>query len=192
MITVCGMLGVGLILLTASASGQDKKDLAPDFMKFANPGPEHKLLGGLVGTWKTKVKFYTAPGKPPQESTGTMTAKWVLGDRFVAQHYKGEAMGQPFEGLGLLGYDIRKKEYTATWADSMTTAVMTSHGKYDAAKKTFTFQDEVYDPYVGKKVKTRDVWQIVDKDTQLQKMYRRTPEATEDFLVLEIQYKREK
>jgi hypothetical protein len=132
------------------------------------------------------------PGKPPQESTGTMTCKWVLGDRFVAQHYKGEAMGQPFEGLGLVGYDNQKKEYTATWADSMSTAVMTSHGQYDSAKKTFTFRDEVYDPYVGAKVKTRDVWRIIDNDTSVQEMFRRGPNDKEDFKVLEIHYKRVK
>jgi hypothetical protein len=107
-----------------------------------------------------------------------------LGERFVAQHYKGEAMGQPFEGLGLVGYDNHKKEYTGTWADSMTTAVTTAHGKYDAAKKTFTFRNEMFDPYVGVKVKTRDVWRIIDKDTQLQEMYRRTPDANKDFKVL--------
>jgi hypothetical protein len=182
----------GLVLLATPAVGQDKKDLPPDFLKFSKPGPEHKRLGVLVGTWRTTVKFYTAPDQPPQESKGTMTGKWILVERFVAQHYKGEAMGQPFEGIGLVGFDNHRKKYTATWTDSMTTAVTTGLGEYDSDKRTFTFHNEVFDPYVGVKVKTRDVWRIIDNDTQVQEMFRRTPTAKEDFMVLEIHYKRQK
>jgi hypothetical protein len=191
-VSVGTSLSLCLLAIAGTAAGQDKKDLPQDFLKYSQPGAEHKALGALVGTWKTAVKFYPGPGKSPQESTGTMTMKWVLGERYVAQHYKGSFGDQPFEGLGLMGYDTREKKYTSTWADSMSTSVMSSRGSYDAAKKTFTFHDEVFDPYVGVKVKTRDVMRVVDADTLTQEMYRRTPEAKEDFKVMEISYKREK
>jgi hypothetical protein len=191
MLVVTALLAC-LLTVAGTTAGQDKKDLPPDFLKFSQPGPEHKVLGALVGTWKCAVKFYPGPGKSPQESTGTMTMKWVLGERYVAQHYKGTFGDQPFEGLGLMGYDNRERKYTSTWADSMSTAVMNSRGNFDATKKALTFHDEVFDPYVGVKVKTRDVIRVVDPDTLTQEMYRRTPDAKEDFKVMDITYKREK
>src|SRR5206468_1017807 len=138
-------LTAAVLLLGDRAGGGEKKkepSFAEMMAKFGTPAAEHKNLEPLVGTWHAKVKFYLAPNKPPEESEGTMTRKWIFGKRFVHEEYEGQAAGQPFRGLGLAGYDRTKKKYTGMWVDSMSTAIMTSEGTYDPATKTFTYTSE--------------------------------------------------
>ena len=64
---------------------------------------------------------------------------------------------------------------------------------YDAAKKTFTYQSEDFDPASGKKMKGRDILRIDGDDQQTFEMYRQPAEVEgKEFKVLEIVYTRKK
>jgi hypothetical protein len=196
-----GVAAVALLWLVAGrgAGAGDKKEggqPSPEkimelVVKLGTPGPQHKLLEPMVGEFTCKVKIYMAPGKPPVESEGTVSRKWILGGRFIQERYTGEAMGKPFTGLGWVGFDNKQKKYTVAWIDSMTTSIMTSQGTYDADKKTFTFTGEEDSPFFGGRVKTRDVVRIPDADTQVLEMYRLMKGAPE-FKMMEIVCKRKK
>jgi hypothetical protein len=179
---------VGLLILgVRQGTAQDKKDgndIAAALAKYGTPGPEHKALEPLVGNWDCKVKFWTGPGKA-EESTGTAKREWILGNRYIAEHYKGTAFGQPFEGMGVTGYDRFKKKYTAGWVDSMSTSIMTSYGTYDPATKTFTYTGEEDDPISGMKMKTRDTLKIIDNNKHVLEMYRQGQQGPE-MKVMEI------
>jgi hypothetical protein len=162
----------------------------PDF-KIPQPGPEHKVLDPLVGTWHAKVKFYMDPTKPPQESEGMMTREWIMEGRFVQEKYEGKAFGSNFKGMGLSGYDPQKKKYVGTWVDTLSCSIMISYGDYDAKTKTLTSYSDDIDPYTGLKTKGRDVFRFVDTDNQVMEMYR-TPEKGKEMKVLEIHYARVK
>src|SRR6185436_20447428 len=95
-------------------------------MKAAMPGPAHKVLDSMVGTWDTNVTSWMMPGADPISGTGWSENKWVLGGRFVEQRFKGDFMGMPFEGIGYTGYDNVKKHYFGSWMDNMGTGMMTS------------------------------------------------------------------
>jgi hypothetical protein len=160
--------------------------------KLAAPGPNHKVLGSLAGTWETKVKFWMNPDKDPMESEGVMVRKWILGGRFLQETYhQGDPKNPTFAGRGLLGYDNSKKKYTAMWVDSMSTGISTSLGTYDKEKNTFTFTSEGVDPYTGNKMKSRDVFQVVDADHTVSEMFKQSPNGKE-IKVLEIKYTRKK
>jgi hypothetical protein len=159
--------------------------------KLGTPGPQHKLLEPLIGEFTCKVKMYMAPGKPPVESVGTVSRKWILDGRFIHERYTGEAMGKPFTGLGWIGYDNKQKKYTVAWIDSMSTSIMTTVGTYDPDTKTFTYVGEEDSPFFGGRVKMRDLVRISDADTQVLEMYRQTKGAPE-FKMLEIVCKRKK
>ena len=187
----------GQVLLGGGDKGKapGKQPSAEEMMammaKLAKPGPNHKHLEPLIGSWACKVKFYGVPGQGPQESDGTVTRKWILGNRFVQEDFTGTAMGQPFTGMGLIGYDNAKKKYSVAWVDSMTTAIMTASGTYDAGTKTFTYLGEDLDPYSGKRMKSRDVLRVIDGDTHVMEMYRE-PQGGKEFKMLEITCKRKK
>src|SRR5262249_55616944 len=87
-------------------------------IKAATPGPEHKRLNDLAGSFTYTMKAWMAPGQPPQESTGTSENKWILDGRFLAQTVSGTFAGMPFHGYGLSGYDNVQKKYVSVWMDS--------------------------------------------------------------------------
>ena len=178
-----------LLIAPFSLPAQDKKD-PPD---PSAPGPEHKILESLAGTYGAKVKAYFEPGKPPEESTGLMKRKMLMGGRYLQEEYEGKIGPESFSGMGLVGFDKIKKKYVVTWIDSMSTGFMSSEGTYDAAKKTLTYISEDIDPNTGKKTKGRDVLRMDSDDQQTFEMYRQTmDEGGKEVKVLEIVYSRKK
>jgi hypothetical protein len=169
--------------------GQEKKD-PPD---LSAPGPEHKLLEHLTGTYTAKVKAYFEPGKPPEESIGVMKRKMLMGGRYLQEDYEGKIAGEDFNGMGIIGFDKVKKKYVFSWIDSMSTGFMTSEGTYDAAKKTFSYVSEDLDPASGKRMKGRDILRVDSPEQQTFEMYRQPlDEGAKEFKVLEIIYTKKK
>jgi hypothetical protein len=186
------------LLVTACATAvvaddkDGKKNLFAEYIeKFGPPGPEHKLLEPLVGTWHANVKMWMEPGQSPQTSEGTLVRKSVLDGRFVAEKYDGKMLDKPFQGMGTIGYDRAKKKFVTTWMDSISTAVQTSRGTYDEATRTWTFKNEDECPITGKPVKMRDTLRIVNPDEQQMEMFRQLGDEKE-MKMMEITLTRKK
>jgi hypothetical protein len=184
------------LLAVVPASSQDKKaegqplDLEA-YLKLAEPGPQHKLLEPLVGTWTYKAKLWMDPSKPPTESTGTCERKWILGNRYLEEHIKGDEKDRPFAGRGLIGYDNGQKKYVTAWVDNMGSGIMTSTGTADSTGKVFTYHSESFDPVMKKMVKGRDVLTIESADRHRMEAYRVLPDGKE-MKVLELTVTRAK
>ncbi len=160
------------------------------YLKYASPGPEHKRLEPLNGSWTFTAKMWMDPAqKEPTESKGTADRKWVLGGRFLQEEIKGEFMGQPFQGFGLTGYDNGQKKYIGTWGDTMATGLSNSSGTSDEAGKVFTFTREDFDPVSKKTIKGRDLVRILGDDKHTMEMYKTGPDGKE-MKVLELVFTR--
>jgi hypothetical protein len=189
------------LLFSAAASAQEKKPAMPSeeerakmmelWMKLATPGPNHKLLEPIVGSFNVKTVMWEYPGAPAQESTGTSEHAWVLGGRYVQQTFHGSFMGQPFEGIGYTGYDNYRKQYIGVWMDTMGTAMLISNGSADASGRRMTFTGDWDDAMTGKKSTMREEFRIVDNDTHVMEMYVPGPDGKESKN-LEITYTRKK
>jgi hypothetical protein len=177
-------------LLAVIALGLSAPSWADEKENLMKPGKEHKILSTLAGTYHAKVKDYFDSSKGPVESTGIAKRKMIMGGRFLEELYEGKAMGQKFYGLGINGYDDHKKKYTGVWIDSMTNATNISYGTYDADKKTFTYLAEDFDPFLGKKMKSRSVLRILSDSEEELEMYRSPIEGGKEEKVLEIHYTR--
>jgi len=117
-----------------------------EMMKYATPGPEHKVFEPSIGKWKTVVKSWGGPGDPVV-SEGTAESEWILGGRFIMSRYHGTMMGQPFEGFEVIGYDRKAGTYEGYWLDTMSTAFYPmTKGTWDEASKTLTFNVEWPNP----------------------------------------------
>src|SRR2546428_1883353 len=135
-----------LVVATSFAMAKEKKQenqMDPQAMmevykKLATPGEPHKQLASLAGSWTTKTKEWMEPNKPPMESTGACEEKLLLDGRFLQQECTGEMMGQPFAGIGVIGYDNFTKKYTTTWMSSMGTGIFSMNGTASADGKTIT------------------------------------------------------
>lgn len=188
----------------AQAGPGGQPDMAAMMKKMTDamtPGPMHKHLEPMVGKWNSSTKAWMGgPDSEPSVSTGTMESKWVLGGRYVQETHKsmfkmpgpdGQMQEYPFEGMGLTGYDNFKKMYTFSWADNMSTQILTGLGTYSADKKALTLygtMDEAMLDTVGRTVKY--VHRMVDKNTHVFEIY--DLHAGEDYKMLEVTYERAK
>lgn len=169
-----------------------KAEMMAKWQEYATPGENHKALDQLVGNWDYTVKFWETPESEPSESTGTSEIEWILGGRYIQQTTKGMAMGQEFEGLGLMGYDNAKKEYVSVWIDNMGTGLMTGTGTYNAETKTFEDKGTFSCPVEDEKDKPyRTVTTINSPDQFTFEMYAPGQDGKEARM-MEIVYKRKK
>jgi hypothetical protein len=179
---------------TTTAAPADKDAMMAAMMKKTSPNENHQVLNPLAGTFKANVKFWMDPSAPAEESVGTSENKWIYNGRFIQQNFNGTSMGQPFEGMGFLGYDNIKGEYVSTWLDNMSTSIMMSGtGKYDAATKTIEQNGTVGCPMTDEKNRPyRTVLKIIDEDHHTYEMYMNDPKTNQELKVMEINYERVK
>jgi hypothetical protein len=112
------------------ATPDDMQQMMEQWMAMGQPGEHHAKLTKSVGEWSVSSEFQgMAPGEPPMKSTGRMVAKPILGGRFVhSEFHLDELMGQPFDGVGIMGYDNAKQQMVSVWLDSMTTGIIQMTG----------------------------------------------------------------
>lgn len=148
----------------APAAGPSPEEMQA-YAAAANPGEPHKRMAQMAGNWTYKMTMWMAPGQPPMETTGTIESSMILGGRYLRSIYKGNVMGQDFEGHGTDAYDNVAKEYVGTWVDNMGTGIMTTRGTCDdPACKVMTATGEMNDAMAGGPVKVKMVTTHIDKD----------------------------
>ena len=163
-----------------------------DWMKYSTPTDGHKVLSDLAGTFKYTAKFWMAPNTKEETTTGTSTNKWTLGGRFLQQDVKGKAMGQPFNGMSLVGYDSLREQYQSIWVDTMSTHMMTGTGTFDTATRTLTETGEFSCAMTKDKSRWfRTEMKINDKKSHTYAMFNKDTEGKE-FKSMEISYTRTK
>ena len=97
--------------VAAPASSPEMDAMMAKWKEASTPGVGHAALEPLVGTWDSTVKWWKDPASAPEESKGTSVVQWTFGGRFLEQKFSGTSMGQPFEGLGITGFDNIAKKY---------------------------------------------------------------------------------
>jgi hypothetical protein len=191
------------LLSSAVAIAQEKQEAAPPmdaeqqammaaWQKAATPGPEHaQLAEHFAGTWDTKQTMWMDPSAPPMTETGKSVDTAVLGGRQVQTAFTSQFMGQPFHGIGFMGYDNVRGKFTSSWVDDMSTGMMASDGDYDPATKTYTFTGEMADPMNnGALLKIRETVRIVDADHHVMEMFE--PRDGKEVRTMQIEYARAK
>jgi hypothetical protein len=180
------LLAAGVFAIASAAvAGDEKKAGTPEasaaemaaWQAAAALGEHHEHMKKLTGNFTYTMKAWTAPGAPPMETTGKRTAEMVMGGRYLEEKYSGDFMGQPFEGLGMLGYDNVGKQYVGTWIDNMSTGIMTSHGT--CGKDGWEMTGESLDPMTGKSVTSRSTVSMPDANTIYMEMWMPGPDGKE-------------
>ena len=154
----------------------------------AKPGEHHKYLAQFAGDWDGTVRLFM-PGAPPMESKTACSSKMEFDGRYLYAHHNGEFGGQPFKGVGIMGYNNVVKRFETTWIDNMGTGVEYGTGSCSADGKTFTINSEMTDPTQGKKVGTREVWSVTDADHYRIEFFQAGPDGKE-AKSMEIEYAR--
>lgn len=178
--------------LTLHAEEMNKEEMMKKWKEYSTPAAEHKFLGTMAGKWNYTSKMWEGKDAKPEETKGTATMKMIMGGRYLQQDVKGMAMGQPFEGMGLTGFDNLKKRTTSTWMDSMGTAILTGHGTLDMEKKTISETGEFTCPMEKDQTgEYRSEWLVTDKNNMTFTMYNKM-DGKEEFKSMEMIYTRKK
>ncbi len=172
-------LSAGILCLVALVSSPALAQPAP-----VQPGPEHAMLKELEGTWDAVIKT------EGPESKATMTSKMGVGGFWLISDFKGSFGEATFEGRGIDGFDLDKKQFVAVWIDSMSSAPMSFAGKYDEKSKTLTMYGEGKG-HDGKPAKFKNTTSHPDRNHQVFKMYELDSDGKEN-LMMTIEYTRKK
>ncbi|MEM7147423.1 MAG: DUF1579 family protein [Verrucomicrobiota bacterium] len=98
--------------------------------------PELKPLNRYVGTWTTT---FTVEGKTPDTLTGTVTAKWILGGRYLQQTATIPNIGDTELSITtLMTYDPENKIYRH-WSFDSAGDHNTGTGTWDPEANTFSW-----------------------------------------------------
>ncbi len=191
--------GFSLIVFGVAAARaqetQQSEAVAPEAMakwiEFMTPGAEHDLLKYKVGKWTLKIEMWTAPGEPATTSEGISEGTLIMGGRYLMDNTKSSIQGNPFEGIGITGYDKLKKRFVSVWIDNLGTGFTISSGTYDEATKTYNYTTMSPDVAVGEYKRTRTTERIVSDDQWVVEMYDTTADGKE-FLMMKGMYARVK
>ncbi len=162
------------------------------WMDAGTPGEPHKMLARSNGTWNGEVTMWMSPDAPPATSTATMTNKMVMDGRYQLSEFKGSFMNQPFTGMSTTAYDNITKQFMSTWIDNMGTGIMKMEGPWDEASKTITLTGQMIEPTTGRECNMREVFKIIDDNTQLMEMYGPDPQTGKEFKSMAIKLTRKK
>ncbi|GAA4620034.1 hypothetical protein GCM10023196_002430 [Actinoallomurus vinaceus] len=141
-----------------------------------NPGPYHRALNPLVGTWKAVKTNYLlgTGGKPVVSRDITVKVNWIskTGGRFLQEKTDGTLAGKRYYRLGILGFSTIDRRYEWTTFDSVTPTAMTYRGApVTAVTSVLSIPGEFTDPgvlgpdYLGKTIPMRTVVTLSGKPT---------------------------
>ena len=141
-----------------SQEGQDRNRS----VKADEPGPVHKRLNDLAGTWDV-VLLYTL-GDKQHTGKATCEAKSILDGRFLRQEYHSRFQGKPYHVVQLLGYDSARKKTIEIKLDNLSTGLMHNEGTISDDGTVITNLGEGFDHSTQKSYTLRTVTTISDHD----------------------------
>jgi len=168
----------------------DEAQMMEMMQKYVMPGDQHQAMSNLVGHWDYTSRFWMMPDAEPQTSTGTSEYSWMHEGRYMFQSVDGMAMGMPFTGTSITGYDRFNEEYFTFWIDNMSTGFMVHRGPADESGKVITMEGTVDDPWTGEKGKwSKMVATTKNDDAHSLAMFVKGPDGSE-YKMFEIDYTR--
>jgi hypothetical protein len=184
---VLGAMTATSLAKKETKAAEPSKDAAADAMaKYSTPGPQHKALKSMAGSWTIAGKMWMEPGKPPLEFKSNAQVK-TIGDLWVVEDVTGDFMGSPFIGHGVHGYDLTKQKYVGTWIDNYGTFMMNSEGTGDVANKVITSTANDFDPMTGKTGTVKEVLTIDSDKKHTMTMFKTRPDG-KDVKIMERVY----
>ena len=171
---------IAAILLAFTANASSLASSGPSLavqMQSAKPGPAHKQLAKLAGSYTTVTRFSAQPSAAPVDSNGTAKFTVVLDGRFLLEEDAGVFMGQETKGLKVWGYDNATKHYISTWMYTGSTGFMSLSGDSKDDGKSVNFMASFNDDSGGKQV-FEAAMRWIDDDKFVVGLYAKNPDGS--------------
>lgn len=157
---------------------------------FATPGAEHKNLQTWEGKWNMEVTHWMGEGAPAEKSPATAECKSIFDGRYILEKVKGNMMGQPFEGMCIMGYNNGTKEHFSFWIDNMGTGYMIDTGTMNEKGDMLASKGDMYCPLREKNCSTASKVTIIDNNTRKFEMFAPDMVTNKMYKCMEINYTR--
>jgi len=153
----------------------EMQEMMAAWQKAMTPGEAHSHLADMAGTWTMTVTSWQSPDTEPMVASGSCERTMELGGRVLVERVATEMMGQTFEGVGQTGYNNVTGEYWSTWADNMSTGLISMTGEVEG--ETMVFEGETTDPIKGKMIPMRVVISHDGPDKEISEFYMAGPDG---------------
>jgi hypothetical protein len=155
---------VMLVPAAAAAQQQPTPEMIARAQELMAPGPEHRVLAGLAGTWDQEIRMWPEPGAPPMALQAVSENRMILGGRFLESRSTFEFGGTKGESISILGFDRRHEKYTAIGLDEFGTYWVTAAGTA-SPDGWFVMRGTDDDPVLGGTQEYEFRLRIVDANT---------------------------
>jgi len=103
----------------------------------------------MAGAWTFTLRYDAGPlGKG--EETGTLDVRPSMDGRFFIEEARTRFFGQPFEWIGIHGYDTQAKQYVSSWIDNLSTQIDPMTGRWNDVTQTLLYTGSADHPVEGK------------------------------------------
>ena len=179
------LLGICVVLICSTGplakgeqSEQDQEKMMEAYMMMMTVTQNHTYLKErFVGDWDVHTTAWMEPGAEPEKAQNASHAELILGGRFLKVDFKGQMMGEPFEGLQIIGFDNLKQKFITFWIDSSSTAFFLTEGTKEGMVTTET--GEWPDPMTGGTTKVKMITTSVSVDEFVFEMFMTGPDGME-------------
>lgn len=163
----------------------------------AAPGRFHQMLARSNGTWTGEGTMqFSSDAKPVDAGKSILYNKMAVDGLYQISEVRGipaPGMGAPWTGLRITGYDSARKVFTrAMIGDGTSAGVVAMEGLWDEASKSITMPFLKIDPSTGKQQELKEVYKIVDENTEILEIYSTDPKTKKEFKMLNIKWTRKK
>lgn len=155
----------------------------------------HKMLARSNGTWVGEGTMQFSPDAPPVDAgTSILINTMAMDGLYQVSEIKGNpGQGKPWTGLRITGYDNDRKVFTrAMIGDGKSSGGVGMEGPWDETTQSMTMPFKKYDPSTGKDRDLKEVYKIIDSDTEVLEIYGIDQETGKEFKVLNIKWTRKK
>jgi hypothetical protein len=146
-------LALAAVIAALPTAAQDA-DLWATLHEAARPGPMHRELARLAGSWQAEGRYWLPSGKSVA-AAAKIESTLLQDGRFLEARVSGTLQGEPYEGRGLLGFDTAAGEFVEIWLDSLATGIHRATGSCDTGCRIRTMTSQFVDPVWGRTMRSR-------------------------------------
>lgn len=159
------------------------------------PGEYHKMLARSVGKWTGEASVWLSPDAVPINGGTSILVNKMSTDGL---YQISEIIGNPppgaekaWTGLRITGYDNDRKVFTrAMIGDGNSAGGVAMEGRWDEATRSITMPFKKADPSTGKERNLKEVYKIVDENTEVLEIYATDEKTGKEFKVLNVKWTR--
>ena len=191
-ILVLMVIVVGLLACSGEEQTEtvlDDAAIAAFLDKAMDPGEGQERLDFMVGEFDVTIRVWLDPTQPPIESPASAINTWVLGHRFIRTVLSGYIVGEPYDGIGYVGFNNVSEQYEATYMDSGGTGMEWFTGTMDSTGETAKMTATIDDAVTGKPTAIEMRLQIAPNGDHITELWEADRTGTM-VRIIELQYTR--